>query len=203
MTENAQTAKRGTNEEVGRSEKEEAFTEKLSITMDKRIEFALAVVAVLLGVFILVEARGIRAGLTPDPITSRGLPTITGTFLIIVGSILGVLRLVTWSALPGNFVPAEGPTDQEGQPASWVRTFGIATAGLLWMVLLKPLGYVIVTPLFLLAFLRLMGVRSWAQIIGFPIIYTVATWYLFSQLLLVILPLGILAEFARSLGLMP
>jgi putative tricarboxylic transport membrane protein len=203
MTENAQAAKRGTNEGVAQSEKEEASADKISITMDKRIELSIMVGMVLLGVFILVKARGIRLGLVPDPVTSRGLPIIVGIFFVIDGVILGVLRLMSWSALPGNLVPAEGKKDEKGHPASAARALSIAAAALLWAFLLKPLGYLIVTPVFLLAFLRLMGMRSWAKIICFPIIYTLATWYIFSQLLLVILPLGPLADFARFLGLMP
>jgi hypothetical protein len=203
VAEDARAANRGTNEETVRSEKEEASTEKLSITMDKRIELALAVAVVLLGVFLLIEARDIRAGKIPDPITSRGLPNIVGIFLIITGSILGVVRLVTWSALPGNFVPAEGSTDEEGHPASWIRTFSIATAVLLWVWLLKPLGYLFVTPLFLLAFLLLMGMQSRLKIIGFVTILTFGTWYIFSQLLKIHLPLGPLTVYFRSLGLTP
>jgi putative tricarboxylic transport membrane protein len=203
MAQDVRAAERGTNEDASRPEKEEASTEKLSITMDKRIDLAIALAIVLLGVLMLVWARDIQAGQIPDPITSRGLPNIMGIFFIIGGSILGMLRLKTWSALPGNFVPEEGKTDEKGHPASWVRTFGIATGALLWVWLLDPLGYVFVTPLFMLVFLLVMGVRSWMQIIGFPTIFTLATWYIFSQVLQIILPLGPLAPFLRSLGLTP
>jgi hypothetical protein len=55
----------------------------------------------------------------------------------------------------------------------------------------------------MLVFLLVMGVRSWMQIIGFPTIFTLATWYIFSQVLQIILPLGPLAPFLRSLGLTP
>ena len=128
---------------------------------------------------------------------------MTGTFLVIAGLILVVMRLVTWSSLPGNLVPSEGHEDEKGYRASWVRAFGGIFAAMLSVFLLRTLGYVVVTPLFLLAFLLIMGVRSWGRLIGFPIIYTFATWYVFSQLLKIILPLGPLAPLARSWGLMP
>ena len=203
MTEDAKVAKGSTNENTSGKEDERAFLETLSITMDKRIDLALDVAIVLLGGFILVASRDVRLGLTPDPITSRGMPEIVGAFLVIAGIVLGAMRLRTWSALPGHLVLEEGKGDEEGHPASWVRAFGIILAAWLSVWLLKPLGFLIVTPLFLFAFLLIMGVRSWGKRIAFPTIYTLATWYIFSQLLKIILPLGPFAPLARSLGLMP
>jgi hypothetical protein len=48
-----------------------------------------------------------------------------------------------------------------------------------------------------------LGVRSWGKLIGFPTIFTFMTWYVFSQLLGFVIPLGFLTPFARSLGLVP
>jgi hypothetical protein len=116
---------------------------------------------------------------------------------------MGVLRLVTWRALPGNFVPAEGKTDEKGHPASTLRAFGIAAAGLLWVWLISALGYLFVTPLFLVAGLLLMGVRSRLKIIAFPVIYTLVTWVIFSQVLKIVVPLGLLTDYFRELRLIP
>jgi len=123
--------------------------------------------------------------------------------LIIIGVILSVLRLRIWSAMPGHFVPEEGQEDEEGYPASAIRYSGIALASLLWVWLVKPLGFLIVTPLVLLAMLLLMNVRSRMKLITFPILFTVLAWLVFAQLLGIIMPLGPLTAFARSLGLVP
>jgi len=203
MVEDVQAAKRGTNEDTSREDEEKASPGKLSITMDKRFDLAVAVGVALVGVFILIGARNIRTGSIPDPITSRGLANITGLLLIIFGVILSVLRLRIWSAMPGHFVPEEGQTDEEGYPASAIRYSGIALASLLWVWLVKPLGFLIVTPLVLLAMIRLMNVRSRMKLIAFPILFTVLTWVMFSQVLGIIMPLGPLTAFARSLGLVP
>ena len=203
MVEDTQTAKRGTNEDTSREDEEKASLETLSITMDKRFDLMVAVGIVLVGAFILVEARDIRAGSIPDPITSRGLPNITGILLIVFGIILTVLRLRSWSELPGHFVPEEGQTDEEGHPASALRYFGIALASLLWVLLIRPLGFLFVTPLVLWVVIMLMNVRSRIKLIAFPILFTLLTWLMFSQVLSIIMPLGPLTPFARSLGLVP
>jgi putative tricarboxylic transport membrane protein len=100
-------------------------------------------------------------------------------------------------------VPAEGKDDDEGYPASWIRAWAVIVAAWLSTWLLQPLGFLVSTTLFLLVFLLVMGVRSWKMLIGFPTIYTLVTWYIFSQLLKIILPLGPLTRLARSLGLTP
>ena len=48
-----------------------------------------------------------------------------------------------------------------------------------------------------------MGERSLFKIIVYPILYSVVTWFVFSQLLHIVIPLGPLNNLARSLGLMP
>ena len=203
MTDDTKTEKVGNIEDANREDKESVSHQKLSITMDKRVELAVAGAVVLFGVLLIVDARGIEEGLFPDPIGSRGMPEITGIFLIIVGIILGVMRLRIWSALPGHLVPSEGHEDDEGHPASWVRAFSVILAAWLSVWLLKTLSYLIATPLFLFAASWFLGVRSWGKLIAFPIIFTVAVWCIFSQVLGFIIPLGFLTPFARSLGLTP
>jgi hypothetical protein len=203
MAEDVQTAKRGSTDDAIPKEDEKASPGKLSITMDKRFDLAVAVGVALVGVLILIGARNIRAGSIPDPITSRGLANITGVLLIIFGIILSVLRLRIWSAMPGNLVPEEGQTDEEGYPASTIRYSGIVLASLLWVWLVKPLGFLFAMPLALLAMILFMNVRSRMKLIAFPILFTLVTWVAFSQLLGIIMPLGPLTSFARSLGLVP
>ena len=72
---------------------------------------------------------------------------------------------------------------------------------MLWELLLDPLGFLIITPLYLVACSLVMGVRSWRKIIGFSIVYSVASWFGFGSLLGVRLPLGPFDHLARSLGL--
>jgi hypothetical protein len=105
--------------------------------------------------------------------------------------------------MPGNLVPEEGQTDEEGYPASTIRYSGIVLASLLWVWLVKPLGFLFAMPLALLAMILFMNVRSRMKLIAFPILFTLVTWVAFSQLLGIIMPLGPLTSFARSLGLVP
>ena len=203
MNEDVRFARNGANESAGLEQEENDSQQDLEITMDKRCDLALAVGTGLLGVFILVASRNIRAGLLHDPITSRGLPIMTGILLIIGGIALTVRELLTWSVLPGHLVPEEGQTDEKGYPASWVRAFGIILASFLWQWLLKPLGFLIDTPFYLLASSWIMGVKSWVRIISFSILFTVLVWAIFHPLLYIRLPLGPLEDWAGSWRFFP
>ena len=201
MTEDAKTAKGDTDEETSQENKEKASWEKLPITMDKRIDLAVSVFIVLLGGFLLIATRYLRAGSMPDPITARGLPNIVGTFLIIGGIILAVRQLLTWSKLPGHLVPEEGQEDEKGYPASWIRCFLVILLSFLWEWLLKPLGFLIITPLYLFVSAWIMGEREWGKIIAFSIIFTFTNWIIFGPLLGIRFPLGPLEHLALLLGL--
>jgi len=202
MTEDTQSVKRGSNEETTQEgEEEKVSSVKFNLTTDKRVDLALSVAVALIGLIILFETRDIREGMISDPISARGMPRITGVTMFIVGIALAVLRLRIWSALPGHLVLSEGKDDDEGYPASWIRAFSIIFVSMLWAVLLKPLGYLIATPLYLAAVVLLLGMRSTIGIIAYSTITTLITWYVFSQPLHIILPLGPLAPLFRKLGL--
>jgi putative tricarboxylic transport membrane protein len=176
-------------------------TSLFCITMDKRIDLVIAICFILYGLFLIVVASQFPAGLVTDLITAYGMPYLTGGFLIVFGGILVTVRIATWSALPGNLVISEADKeDEEGYPASWKRAFSIIFLALVVVLLLDSLGYLIATPLFLIGTVWLMGVRTWKRLFLFPILFALATWYVFSQVLGFLIPLGILEETARSLG---
>ena len=203
MNEDVNTATDGSDKDIGQMSEEKISSPTVRLTMDKRIELAVSVVVILYGIFLIVEAMHIDEGMMPDPVTSRGMPLYTGIFILIGGIILTIVRLMTWSMMPGHFVLGEGHEDEEGYPASCLRAFSIVLAAWISLWLMKPMGYLIATPLFLFAGLWAMGKRSWWGLIGFPVIYTLLTWYIFSQPLQVILPLGFMTPYFRSLGLVP
>jgi putative tricarboxylic transport membrane protein len=202
MTEDAKTAKSGLNEQSNGGDEEIHPLEKIEITMDKRIDLAVTVGTILFGVFMLIEARKIELGTYElDPISSRGLPNITGLLLIIGGIVLAVRQLLIWRLLPGHLVLEEGQEDEKGHPISAVRATLIVILSILWELLLNPLGFLISSSAYMVACSLVMGVRSWRKIMGFSIILSIGLWYAFGPVLGVRLPLGPLENFVRSLGL--
>jgi hypothetical protein len=110
--------------------------------------------------------------------------------LIIGGLVLAVQQLRNWSMLPGNLVPEEGQEDEQGYPVSATRAMVIMLLSAVWEWLLNPLGFLIVTPLYLAACSWVMGVKSWVQIIAYSLIYDICAWAIFGPTLGVRFPLG-------------
>jgi len=61
-----------------------------------------------------------------------------------------------------------------------------------YLFLLEIIGYLILTPLFVLACIVFLGMRSKLVLISLPLALTGFTYYLFGQILFIFLPRGIL-----------
>jgi hypothetical protein len=136
-------------------------------------------------------------------VTARGLPYFTGSYLVIAGIVLAVRRITTWSQIPGRYAVSEGREDEAGYPASWVRSFSLAALVALWAYSLKYAGFLVATPVMMVAMLWLMEVRSRVKLIVFPLLFSFFSWLIFSQVLGVILPMEFLSPWARRWGLIP
>ncbi len=177
--------------------------ENLQVLMNKRVDLAICFFVMALGSYIIFLATHFRLGSFPDPVTSRGLPYITGGMMVLAGAINATRRLLTWHNFPGNLTISEGKEDDIPVASSPIRSFAVIGLCLGWVIGLRPLGYLIVTPLLVIGVLTLMGVSSPIKKYGFTAGFTVLSWLIFSQMLAVILPLGPLTSLARSLGLTP
>lgn len=177
--------------------------ESVTFETDKLVDLAVSVVVLVTGAFIFAEATTFRTGSFPDPVTSRGLPYFTGAFMMF-GAVLTIARRVyTWNTVPGRYALTEGTPDEAGQSASAIRTFVIVALAVGWAALLRPLGFLIVTPPLILAMLWVVNVRAPGKLVVFPLGFTAVIWVSFSQFVGVALPLGPLSALARSWGLMP
>lgn len=178
-------------------------TEIIRIEMDKRVDLVISLVWIAFGIMTVTIATGFRVGGFPDPVTARGLPYFTGSYLVIAGMVLAVRRIMTWSQIPGRYAVSEGREDEPGYPATWVRSFTIAALAALWAYSLKYAGFLVATPVMMFAMLWLMKVRSTMKLIAFPLLFSFFSWLIFSQVLGVILPMGFLSPWARRWGLIP
>jgi putative tricarboxylic transport membrane protein len=162
--------------------------------MDQRKDLALAVAIGLFGVALVVLALQLDLGRIRDPIGPRTLPALVGG-LIAVGSLIVVLRILRrWRSVE-HTVEAEGTEDTEGFPASTLRSMAVWAVLFGYVLLLKPLGFLILTPPLLAGLLWIMRVRRWVVLIAISVFSTVALYLLFVTLLGVRLPEGPLQHY--------
>lgn len=174
--------------------------ENNALLMDRRVDVALAVCVVLLGIFVLVSAQGIRNASVPDPIGSRGAPDFVGVVLILGGFVLILRRLLSWRS-ESTYVLAEGVQDDPGvSPGSSSRPLLIWGSAMVYLLVMPTIGYLIATPLFLGAVLWLFQIRRSWLLIAVPMLATLGIASVFVLFLHVRLPTGLLDSLLRQIG---
>jgi putative tricarboxylic transport membrane protein len=168
--------------------------------MDRRIDIAISVIAILFGIFVILEARTIKAPFFVDPIGPRAFFYGCGAIFILGGLVNIVQRLQTWSLYSTNMIPSEGVDDEPDYPASWRRAALLALASLIYVVTLRPVGYLIGTPLYIIAGLWILEQRNWLINIPVGLGFTIIFYLIFSTGLGVWLPVGPFTQLFRDLG---
>ena len=77
-------------------------------------------------------------------------------------------------------------------PGSTMQIIVLCGMTFTYLFLLEIIGYLILTPLFVLACIVFLGMRSKLVLISLPLALTGFTYYLFGQVLFIFLPRGIL-----------
>lgn len=173
--------------------------------MDRKIDFALALGIIALGVFLIIEAQAIGRSPVPDPIGPRGIPTGLGVAFVVSGAALALRRAVRWR-IEGPIVEPEGAEDDQGvPPGSARRGLGIWIASVVYVVALPFLGFLVATPLLIAAMLRLFEFQRppvlgrIPGLLAYPLAFTAAAYVTFAVILGVRLPLGFVRDIYLSL----
>lgn len=170
--------------------------------MDRRVDFALSIVVVALGLFIGVSSIVAKQPTVVfDPIGPYGFARVIAVAFIVFGLILIVRQIRAAKAGLSPEAVARGSEDEEGHPASARRVTAIMVATFAYPILMGPLGYVITTAGYIVGGLVVLNERSWKWTVPLAVIYSLATFLVFATLLRVPLPLGPLNDVFVALHL--
>lgn len=159
--------------------------------VDRRVDLALCLGTLGLGIFLVSASWSIRRGSIPDPIGSGGWARVIGIALIAIAGTLVFRRLVAWRGATSHLVPSDGGKDGEaGYPSSNVRPFLLVAVGVVWILLLPRVGFLVSTFVFTAAAIATMNVRSLKKLILVPLLFTLITWLLFGQVFGIHFPAG-------------
>lgn len=143
------------------------------------------------GLFLIAVALvfGVAAQLLPTTIANEFAgPSFMPTLLSIALGICGAGIIVQARSLPPtNRMPGWFAADREGA----IRIAVVASATAAYNLLLEPLGYLIVTFVFLVFLLWYLKV-SWRVTLAVSLITTIGTYALFVVWLKVVLPMGLI-----------
>jgi hypothetical protein len=141
----------------------------------KRMEIASAAVALLGFAVIIVLARGIELRAETGGIDPRWWPQLLGAAGAVLGAVLLVRAVLR--------APAERDGVQEATRDGRVRTVCVVALAAAYVLLWPLAGFVVVTPLFLIAATYLFGGRGWIALLGFPVGLTALLYLLFHTVL--------------------
>ena len=94
----------------------------------------------------------------------------------------------------------EGRGDEEGYPSSVLRSVTLIGVAICYVILLKPLGYLLSTPLFISGALLVLGERKPRLISSLAVVFTVVVYVIFAQMLNIRIPVGPFTGLFRKLG---
>ena len=156
---------------------------------------------VLGGLLILWQASLIKDGIVRDPLGPRAAFYLCGGILVLGGLVVIARHLLAIRAGYSFLATPEGTADTKGYPASFRRAAALAGVCFAYALLLQPAGYLIATPVFILAALRVLDQRNWVRNVVIAVCFTIAAYLIFAMALGVRMPLGPLTELFRQWGI--
>ena len=168
--------------------------------MDRRYDLLFALSILAFGLIIVLMAKAMPPGIYRDAIGSKGFFYAIGIFFMI-GSAMVVMNLIrSWKKHKSHMIPAEGETDEEGHPVYPLMAATVVAISILYAFLLKPLGYLITTPIYIAAGMAILKERKWGWIVLFAVGFTIAFYLAFGQVLHMPIPVGPFTTLFRNLG---
>jgi putative tricarboxylic transport membrane protein len=135
----------------------------------------------LLAAVYFALSYGIPATAVDDPVGPTAYPRgLAG--LLALGSVVLLARR------PRPDAPPEG--EATSVPDGMDRLAATLALTAAYVVLFQAAGYLLITPLYLGAFARLLGYRAWRPLVAAVVALTLAIWLVFAWLLGIRLPQG-------------
>ncbi len=148
--------------------------------MSARVDF-------FVGLFLIVLMVAAHLVAAPLPRVPRGLgpgdyPRVVISVLLILGALLaasGFYHLLKKQAQPDARKFIGGEVKQ---------VFVLVACIVLYLVLVRTFGYLLLTPFFMVAMMYLFGLRKWIKMLTIGVITSVVTYVIFNNFLYVLLP---------------
>lgn len=138
-----------------------------------RAQFGLAVVLALVGLYTIVDARGLNVGFG-DPVGPRVFPYAIGTFMVVLAVLLAV------ATARGDVPQAEEGEDVDlTTPPDWLTVAKLVAILVLNILLVNVLGWAITGALLFAGCAWALGSRTLLRDLIVGAVMAVASWYFF------------------------
>lgn len=156
-----------------------------SPTID-RAQFGLAAVLALVGLYTIIDARGLNVGFG-DPIGPRVFPYVIGTAMVVLAVLLAI------ATARGDLPQAEEGEDVDlTTPPDWLTVGKLVAILVLNLLLVNVVGWAITGALLFAGCAWALGSRTLVRDLIVGVVLSVGSWYFFYSGLGVPLSPGIL-----------
>jgi putative tricarboxylic transport membrane protein len=158
-----------------------------------RREIAVAVFLSLFGGIVIGLSGQIQSGVHTDPLGPSVFPSALGAGIMLCGLLLGVGAVFRWQPKQAGIF-SEGGAEEEVEmgPFSPARLLAAVVATALYVAAFEPAGYLIATPLYVVAILLIHGGAPWRTLIAAPVVITAVLYVTFRFALRIPVPGGLL-----------
>lgn len=154
-------------------------------------DMTLGVITLLFAGFYISQAAAIPTSALGDSVGAGGVPLILGWIMAAAGVLLIAHDL--WMRRAGPYDPAPVSAAFEDPRRLVIVAGGVVLITIAYLAILRPLGYIPATALFLAALFVYQRVPMTARVALVPVGGAVVLWLLFDAFLGIDLPAGILA----------
>jgi putative tricarboxylic transport membrane protein len=159
-----------------------------------RQDLVVALVLVGLGLVVIGLALGVTPGVQTDPLGPRAVPLALGAAIGVCGLLLAAAAVFgdRWTASAAMFVETADDDASEGGLESPWRLVGAIAATAAYLFAFERLGYLLATPLYVVAILLLQPCARARAFVAAPVLVTLALYAAFRFGLLIPVPDGLL-----------
>jgi hypothetical protein len=158
-----------------------------------RREIAIAVFLAAFGGIVIALSGEIQSGVQTDPLGPRVFPSALGAGIAFCGLLLGFGALFRWQPQQSGLLLDGGGTEEvEKGPFSPMRLLGAVVATAIYVAAFESVGYLIATPLYVVAILLIHGGAPWRTLVVAPVVITTVLYLTFRFALRIPVPGGIL-----------
>lgn len=161
-----------------------------------RREIAIGLFLAAFGGVVIALSGKIESGVYTDPLGPRVFPYALGVGIALCGLLVGVGAFFHWQPEQAGFLSDPGGAEEvERGPFSATRLVGAVAATAIYVAAFEPVGYLIATPLYVVAILFIHGGTPWRTLIVAPVVITTVLYVMFRFALRIPVPGGVLEGF--------